>query len=79
MPLMDHFRLPRFGRGVAVPPIKLEAAPEGGRLERVVARQRSVRIPTEMEQRLDAMEEEYSAPLYDSSAYSSPILDSEED
>jgi hypothetical protein len=79
MPLLDHFRWPRWIKGEAVPPLKLVEAPAGGRLERLVARQRIVRVPSELELRLEAMEEEYSAPLYDSSAYSSPHAAREED
>ena len=51
MPLLDHFRWPRWIKGEAVPPLKLVEAPAGGRLERLVARQRIVRVPSELELR----------------------------
>jgi hypothetical protein len=45
----------------------------------MVARQREVRVPSDLQLRLEAMEEEYSPPLYDSSAYSSGVSQAEED
>jgi hypothetical protein len=77
MPLLDHFRFPRLGRGETPPP---PHEPDStSRLDRMVARQREVRVPSDLQLRLEAMEEEYSPPLYDSSAYSSGISQAEED
>ena len=79
MSLLDHFRLSRSHKP-APPP--LPAAEEGGpqtRLGRMVARQKGVGPVSGCEARLEALESEYSAPLYDASAYSSPLLDPRED
>lgn len=72
MPLLDHFRLPRLGRPAAPPPPVDPQAGAAGRLHRVLARQKGIRITSDIEQRLEALESEYSEPLYDSSAYGSP-------
>ena len=77
MPLLDHFRFPRLGRNEAPPPA--DEPESASRLDRMVARQREVRVPSDLHLRLEAMEEEYSPPLYGSSAYSSGISQAEED
>jgi hypothetical protein len=78
MPLLDHFRLPRPAKAAPPPVVDIPGGPIT-RLDRMVARQRRVGVPSEMEQRLQALEEEYSQPLYAASAYSSPDQQSEED
>jgi hypothetical protein len=45
----------------------------------MVARQKCVGFPTEMERRIQAMEQEYSEPLYDAKAYGSPTSGASED
>ena len=75
MPLLDYFRLPRLARAPALPPAAEPTTGAAGRLHRVVRRQRAIRIPTDIERRLEAMESECSEPLYDSSAYGSPSAD----
>ncbi len=78
MPLMDQFRLPRFGREAAPPPPpEQDCAPS--RLDRMVARQKGERPQSDRDRALEALEEEYSAPLYDSSVYGSGVPGPEED
>ena len=77
MPLLDHFRFPRLGRSVPPPQVAVAPIEPTSRLDRVVSR--SVRVASEIEQKLDAMESEYSAPLYGPSAYGSPETDEVED
>ena len=78
MSLLDHFRLPRSHKAAPPPPIVEEGGPQT-RLGRMVARQKGVLPVSGHEARLEALESEYSAPLYASSAYSSPLLDPRED
>lgn len=78
MSLLDHFRLPRSPKPAPPPPIIEEGGPQT-RLGRMVARQKGIVPVSGCEATLEAMESEYSAPLYDASAYSSPILDPRED
>ncbi len=78
MSFMDHFRLSRLHKAAPPPPLIEEGKPQT-RLGRMVARQKGLVPVSEHEARLDALESEYSAPLYDASAYSSPILDPRED
>jgi hypothetical protein len=78
MSLLDHFRLPRSHKPAPPPPIIDEGGPQT-RLGRMVARQRGVAPVSGHDARLEALESEYSAPLYDASAYSSPLLDPRED
>ena len=75
MPLLDHFRLAWLGRAAPTAP----SIGPAGRLHRVVLRQRAVRVPTEFEQKLEALESEYSQPLYDASAYGFPAVERVED
>ncbi len=79
MPLLDHFRLLRRGKAF---PVEALASPQTGpasRLHRVVSRQRGGRVPTDLEERLQALETEYSEPLYGASAYGSPPSERSED
>ena len=78
MSFMDHFRLPRSHKAAPPPPIIAEGGPQT-RLGRRVARQRGIAPVSGHEARLEALESEYSTPLYDASAYSSPLLDPRED
>ncbi len=78
MSLLDHFRLPRSHKTAPPPPIIDEGGPQT-RLGRMVARQKGVVPVGGREARLEALESEYSAPLYDASAYSSPSLDPRKD
>ena len=78
MSLLDHFRLPRAHKPAPPPPIIDKGGPQT-RLGRMVARQKSPVPISSPEARLDALESEYSAPLYDASAYGSPSLDPRED
>ena len=78
MSFMDHFRLPRSHRPAPPPPLVDEGGPQT-RLGRMVARQKGVSPVTGCQATLEALESEYSAPLYDASAYSSPLLDPRED
>ncbi len=78
MSLLDHFRLPRSHKVAPPPPLTDEGGPQT-RLGRMVARQKGVRTAGGLEARLEALESEYSAPLYDASAYSSPTPDPRED
>ena len=75
MPLLDHFRLPWLGKAAPAAP----SIGPAGRLHRVVSRQRGVRIPTEFEQRLEALESEYPQPLYEASAYGFAAVERVED
>lgn len=78
MPLLDYFRLPRLAKALPMPLPSEPPTGVAGRLHRVVIRQKSVRIPTDIERRLEAMESECSEPLYDASAYGSPAADPSE-
>jgi hypothetical protein len=77
MSLLDHFRLPR-SHNAAPPPPLLEGGPQT-RLGRMVARQKGVATVRGCQATLEALESEYSAPLYDASAYSSPSAGPRED
>ncbi len=79
MPLLDHFRLPRLTKAAAPPPVASIPPEPATRLDRMVARQKCVRMSTEMERRIQAMEQEYSEPLYDAKAYGSPTSGASED
>lgn len=78
MPLLDHFRLTRLAKAVPPPLVSEESEPRT-RLGRMLARQKPVRLRTELEKRIQALEEEYPEPLYGASAYSSPPTDRRED
>ena len=78
MSLLDHFRLPRLHKAAPPPPVRDEGGPQT-RLGRMVARQKGHAPVSMYEARLEALESEYSAPLYDASAYGSPSLDRRED
>ena len=78
MSWLDHFRLPRSHKAAPPPPTVDEGGPKT-RLGRMVARQKGVVPASGLEARLEALESEYSAPLYDASAYSSPASDPRED
>jgi hypothetical protein len=71
MPLLDHFRLPLLGKPG---PVVIPDALPSTRLDRVIARG-NVPVRTEIERRIQAMEEECSEPLYGASAYGSPGAD----
>jgi hypothetical protein len=71
MAFMDHFRLPMLGRAAPPPPVPDAGAAPSTRLDRVVARC-TARAPTDLQRGILSLEEEYSEPLYDSSAYGSP-------
>ncbi len=83
MPLLDHFRFSRLGRGAAPLPVPVPVpVPESlpvTRLDRMVARQKGELPQSDRDRALDALEEEYSAPLYDSSVYGSGVPGPEED
>ena len=78
MSLLDHFRLPRSHKAAPPPPLIEEGGPQT-RLGRMVARQKGIAPVSGCEATLEAMESEYSAPRYDASAYSSPLLEPRED
>ena len=78
MSLLDHFRLPRSHKAAPPPPNIEEGGPKT-RLGRMVARQKGIVPVSAHEARLEALESEYSAPLYDASAYSSSLPDPGED
>ena len=70
MPLLNHFRRGRFKDETPSP---AEEEFRMSRLDRLVARQKAVRIPSELDLKLEALEEECSAPLYEPSVYISPL------
>ena len=78
MSLLDHFRLPRAHKTAPPLPIIDKGGPQT-RLGRMVARQKGLVPVSAHDARLEALESEYSAPLYDASAYGSPSLDPRED
>jgi hypothetical protein len=78
VPLLDHFRLPRLGGRPSPPPLVDAQTGAAGRLHRVVVRQKTVRVASDLDRRLQALEGECSEPLYDSSAYGSPAGDAPE-
>lgn len=78
MPLLDHFRLTRLHKAVPPPPLADEGGPQT-RLGRMLARQKNGHVSPHLDTRLEALEGEYSEPLYDASAYSSPFADPGED
>ena len=78
MSFMDHFRLSRLHKAAPPPPLIEEGKPQT-RLGRMVARQRGDASVSGCDVTLEALEREYSAPLYDASAYSSRSPDPRED
>lgn len=76
MPLLDHFRRGRSDRNAA--PSAAEEERSTARLDRLVARQKVVRLPSELDLKLEALEEEFSPPLYDLSVYHSELRPEEE-
>lgn len=71
MPWLDHFRR-RRASGNAAPSPAHEEQPLS-RLQRLVARQKIVPLSSDSGLGLEALEEEFSPPLYDLSVYTSPL------